>query len=452
MAKAKQTAAQIKFHKAEPAVYTGSKLYLNWLRQPVTVFWLALRWKRDMSSAVKTTYWPGIDGLRTVAFLLVFFHHSGKMPGVAGFSGITDLLNQFCAWGWLGVDLFFVISGFLITSLLLKEMGEYGSISLPLFYARRVLRIWPPYFTVIILACFFVPLLHSTLGHHFGTFLKQAGTLFWPYFLFVSNMTEIISPFCRSLGMPDIFGIDAIIAHWKLTGVDVNMVLRMLGPTWSLCIEEQFYIFWPVCLIISKTVRTRLGLLYALIGCSVALRLFLQIRYFGHTIWYLNTFAHMDPLMIGALLANYNHNSAGLQKLCAKFGALIFAIALTILAATIYSLPDIGMNSLWMTPSITWCAAAFAALVACTCYWPPCQKLFSNKILTGFGKKTYTMYLWHNFCLYQVFKWTEQLGEGWSSWVIRFVLSLIFTYLVALLSWTILEAPMNKLKNKFAHC
>jgi len=387
------------------------------------------------------------------ALWVVLFHSFSSIQHDAGRSLAVNPLALLVSWGDTGVALFFVISGFLITSLLLKEDVTYGNINLPLFYIRRILRIWPAYFSVILFACFLVPLLHAGEAHHFGAYFYHASLMFLPYAFFVSNMAQIISPLCTSHGVIDPFQIDAMAAYWRATGVNEDLILRLLGPTWSLCLEEQFYLVWPLCLSFLKTPRKRVNTLFQLIAGSFALRLFLQIYFAksGHLIWYLNTFAHLDPLMIGALLGTFNHyHRANLEKICLSQGWIILVLSLSVLAATMYSLPDIGMNRLWMTPALTWCALALAGLLACTCYWPPCQNLFSNKIIAGFGKKTYAMYLLHYYCLYQVLTLTKHFAESWSTWAIRGVLALVYAYLLALISWTILEGPLNKLKSKFA--
>src|ERR1700677_4866620 len=97
------------------------------------------------SSKAKVVYWPELDGLRALAFLLVFLSHCP--PCASG--PFLSVVNNYCAWGWVGVDLFFVLSGFLITYLLIKEKFSFGSISIVNFYKRRALRIWPLYFLML---------------------------------------------------------------------------------------------------------------------------------------------------------------------------------------------------------------------------------------------------------------------------------------------------------------
>ena len=92
----------------------------------------------------QSKYWNQLDGLRAIAFLAVFFYHLGPPPNVQGF--VIACLARVFSWGWAGVDLFFVLSGFLVTSLLLQERCKYGRIAFKLFFVRRALRIWPLYY------------------------------------------------------------------------------------------------------------------------------------------------------------------------------------------------------------------------------------------------------------------------------------------------------------------
>ena len=150
-------------------------------------------------------YRPDIDGLRAIAVLSVIFFHTG----ISGFSG-----------GFVGVDVFFVISGYLITSIILKDIKS-GEFSIARFYERRIRRIFPPLFTVI-------------------TF-----TVVVSAFLFDSNSFE---SFGRSITATTFFCSNVLF--WKESGYfDASSITKPLLHTWSLAVEEQFYIFFPLLLI-----------------------------------------------------------------------------------------------------------------------------------------------------------------------------------------------------------
>ena len=154
-------------------------------------------------------YRPEIDGLRAIAVLPVILYHAK----VAGFSG-----------GYVGVDIFFVISGYLITSLIAKDI-ELGTFSFTAFYERRMRRIFPALFAVAV-AC-----------------VVTAAIMFTP---------EDFTDFGKSLMAMSVFVSN--IFFWKTAGFDgyfdKDVVSQPLLHTWSLAIEEQFYIFFPVTLIL----------------------------------------------------------------------------------------------------------------------------------------------------------------------------------------------------------
>src|SRR5207248_1231599 len=142
---------------------------------------------------------PQLDGIRGVAILVVILHNSGRFP-------------RLFANGWMGVDLFFVLSGFLITGILLdtKESESYFKN----FYARRCLRIWPLYYSLLLFMFVLVPLLRPSEAH----IIFEKSSPWWAYPLFLQNF---LIPISTNAAGP-------------------------LAITWSLAIEEQFYLVWAV--------------------------------------------------------------------------------------------------------------------------------------------------------------------------------------------------------------
>src|SRR5687767_2907742 len=166
-----------------------------------------------MTGRRETGFIPALDGLRGIAIILVMLHHfTYYRPN----SGIDAQIASVLFFGWAGVDLFFVLSGFLITGILLdtRDSKRYFST----FYARRTLRIFPLYYLVLLLAFVVLPkfpALHPVL-------LGQVGPVDlppqWPYWLYLTNFS-----------IAD--------GGWVHGWVDV---------AWSLAIEEQFYLVWPL--------------------------------------------------------------------------------------------------------------------------------------------------------------------------------------------------------------
>jgi peptidoglycan/LPS O-acetylase OafA/YrhL len=197
---------------------------------------------------------PSFDGLRGIAILAVLFYHC--LPLLEG-----TWVAKVAMWGWSGVSLFFVLSGFLITGIIL-DSGEtprfYEN-----FFARRCLRIWPVYWLLLFLHYFFFPFVFS--GYHW--MLHDVSGAPWLFLLlFVQNLWPIALP-------------------------------GAIGPTWSLAIEQQFYLFWTP---VARWLPLRWLWLAALgmMAASPLLR-----HYYGDRLTPTNTFTHLDGLGLGALLA-----------------------------------------------------------------------------------------------------------------------------------------------------
>src|SRR5215211_7923373 len=188
-------------------------------------------------------YHPELDVLRFVAFLAVFMHHA--LPRDASVyirSGLSPAATEWLLaakeGGAFGIDLFFALSSYLITELLLREYANRGSFSISAFYVRRALRIWPLYFTFLVATVFVIP-----------TILPQES--FGPVYivsfaLFVGNWV------CATQGLP----------------------FSVASPLWSISIEEQFYIGWPLLLRwfgINRIKQLAVGML----GVAVATRVLL---------------------------------------------------------------------------------------------------------------------------------------------------------------------------------
>lgn len=150
--------------------------------------------------ATKRVFFPNLDGLRFLAFFLVYLQHGFNVPGTGG----------------VGVAFFFVLSGFLITYLILTEIGRSGRLDVRAFYVRRVLRIWPLYYATLAYSFVLYPLLKLLIGLPPTI---QAGSRAW-YLLFLSNFDVI-----------------------RLGGVEGALSTNV---TWSVAIEEQFYLTWPL--------------------------------------------------------------------------------------------------------------------------------------------------------------------------------------------------------------
>ncbi|MFZ1263728.1 MAG: acyltransferase, partial [Chitinophagaceae bacterium] len=203
------------------------------------------------------SYYPSLDGLRGVAILLVVFLHN------------FGFMNYFF-FGWLGVDLFFVLSGFLITDILLKTLDKPNF--LRNFYMRRILRIFPLFYLTLIIFLLIIPNIKSIpLDTQYYT-----GNQFW-FWTYLQNWLFVFK---------EPYG-DKILLH-----------------TWSLAVEEQFYLVWPVIILLIRKPKTIL-IVALLILVFVVIARYLIWVYKVEDLAYssLYTFTRIDGLCIGSIVA-----------------------------------------------------------------------------------------------------------------------------------------------------
>ena len=338
---------------------------------------------------------PELDGLRGIAIISVVIHHQLTPFSLPG--------------GFLGVDLFFVLSGFLITGLLLAEFDKTKTISLRRFYMRRVLRLGPALF-LYLLACILV-------AYH-------------------SQLIEI-SRQLKLIGFALIY-----LTNWRMAfGWDPS-----LDPTaiiWSLSIEEQFYLVWPLlfcgCLALKLRRQSIIIGLAAVILAIMAHRYSLLNAGADLTRLYYGTDTRADALLMGCLLALLPSADGVWTKRWLNLAAILSAAALTYLIATASFSDQFlyrgGYTAVALLAGIVIMVAANSPpwILAITLRWRP---------LRWFGKISYGLYLWH----WLVVRSTSFYYLGyWEPWV-RLALAIG----IASASFYLFERPFNKLKSRFA--
>jgi peptidoglycan/LPS O-acetylase OafA/YrhL len=378
-------------------------------------------------------YYPQLDGLRTLAFLMVFFSHTMPFPLTAELARFPvlvfaiDFFNRLKDWGWAGVDLFFVLSAFLITSLLLRERRILGKVSFRQFMMRRILRIWPLYYFMILLAFLILPA--------FGYFAPLGSSAWWDM---VQDHALLYALFLVNTGF--IFGATAALPEF-------------ITVAWSVAMEEQFYLVWGG--ILSRL--TRRSTLYLIVLTAMPATMLIRaalVYQTGRSDMIGFTFAHLDPILIGILLALLiNDGRIRLEKLY-KAGPYLFILPCLFFAVLAQTAPGYDQND----PSIIYILSLIA--VACGMFllsllvWPPAARLFSHPWLVRIGQRTYGMYFLHllagQLAIRLVAKPLETYFPDWIvAWFTVMILALLMTWLMATLTWHFLEIPFLKLRKRF---
>lgn len=362
-------------------------------------------------------YFPSIDGLRGIAILLVAWYHAPFLfRDATGFpQEMFQGTFQRIFWGmsiagWVGVDLFFVVSGFLISSILLRSREAGGS--LQVFWYRRGLRILP-------LAILYLSILQLNTAFHDPLGILNSFDGWLAYLFYFGNI------------------------HIALNGWQPVVVMIL----WSLAVEEQFYIFWPI-LVHYLTRRKLLFLSLMIIALSPLARSFVSSVY-GYPAVYVFTLCRLDALASGAVLALlFSNQSSKIQTIisCRRLAPLALVVLLsTFIIPFSPSFPQTrpGMFTLF---GYTWIAIALAILVGASIGSEARgRSLLSNGALMFMGKRCYGFYLWHALVAAVIRKLVDTLSLdiGFYGQLSLWLIGLLF---IATASWSFFERPILNLK------
>ncbi|MCW2854675.1 MAG: putative acyltransferase [Marmoricola sp.] len=298
---------------------------------------------------------PDIQGLRAVAVLLVVLYHAG-VPGLRG--------------GFVGVDVFFVISGFLITGQLAKELERTGRISLLAFYARRARRLLPPAALVVVASLIFA---------HF----------FMPFSQLVSLTRDAL--------YTAIYGINYHLAIEGVNYQNASAPPSAFQHFWSLAVEEQFYLVWPllmiICAVVGRNRLRRVLLIFAIVAvCAVTLKLSIVTTPKDSPMAYFGIQTRAWELGIGALIALMSPAIAGLPDRAARLLGASGLVAV-IASAFVYSDQTPYPGSAALVPVLGTAAIIAAGTRAV-------DRSVESRLLSGgamqyIGRASYTWYLWH---------------------------------------------------------
>lgn len=342
-----------------------------------------------MSDKFKLIYYPQLDGLRGIAILIVLFFHA-KFPFFSG--------------GYIGVDIFFVLSGFLITSLLIQEFIKNGTIDFKKFYIRRFKRLFP--------ALFFFILIYSILSY------------------FILN---------KSLNLIFLESTIALTYTSNLFQAFQIHDLTLINHTWSLSIEEQFYLLWPILLFILLKFRFKINNIFVSI-ILISIFVFLWRNYLiivespPFIRLYTGFDTRLDSLMLGCAMSIFiNYFKKDILNNIILNCILITCISYFIYIISQMSWLDIRMFTLhFYLVSISSSLFIYCILISKN---KIVSTIIKNKYLVEIGKISYGLYLWH----YPIFRILRQEHSP----IFVLLVGGIISVLIALISYHFVEKKFH---------
>ncbi len=350
-------------------------------------------------------YFPELDGMRFIAFLLVYLFHRGvpwalltrsfqSLADAANFclasTGVSrwSLSNQFGRTvthrlqenGGFGVQLFFILSGYLIATLLLREEARFGRIALRAFWIRRILRIWPLYYLVVLIGFFVLPPFQAPFS--MPDYLSMLRIHLMPFALFLGNWSMVL--------------INPIPSD-------------SLSVLWSVCVEEQFYLIVPlfIALVLS---RFRIPLVGFLLVASIAVRYWNASRSESPLAIVYNTFAQFDTLCSGVLLAlvmGWNRDRPILARWLRYLQWPVYATTLWL-----FSQPKLGQGSVshrtWDYVWVWMCGVALVMVAIWGQGW--LRKALAYSRIVWLGKISYGLYMYHEIAIWVRERVTYRVG------------------------------------------
>jgi peptidoglycan/LPS O-acetylase OafA/YrhL len=352
---------------------------------------------------MKLTYRPEIDGLRAIAVGAVIAYHAE----------ITIFGHQPFKGGFIGVDIFFVISGYLITSIILKELITTGSFSYKHFYERRIRRILPALLLVMLVSLPFA----------------------WIYLL-PSSFIDFSKSILYSLGFSSNF-------YFHYSGQEYGAMDALYKPflhTWSLSVEEQFYIFFPIILLLTFKYFKKYLIHILVISFTISLGLsdWGSKNYPSVTFYFLHT--RVWELLAGSILA-YFEITFGYRSRNQKLNYILPSIGLILIGYSILFFENKIFYPLFYTLS--------PIIGVCLIIWfshkdEIITKLLSTKLFVGIGLISYSLYLWH----YPVFAFVK-INEFASGDLSKKLFLIPLLLMLSIISFFLVEKKFRERKFDF---
>jgi peptidoglycan/LPS O-acetylase OafA/YrhL len=371
---------------------------------------------------------PALDGVRGVAVLLVLLFHGHILRYVEpGGSPVDAVFLEVAQLGWMGVDLFFVLSGFLITGILYETRTRPRYFRN--FYLRRTVRIFPLYYATLVLLLMVLPNLPAgwVPPEKVERLLRVEGEQWW-FWLYLSNVA---------------------------TAIEGAWVFGVLDIAWSLSIEEQFYVFWPF-FVLRLNRRQLMRLCGAAMVVALIVRLVLTLKGTSPVSIYVLTPARMDLLLAGGWVALAARGPGGVRGLLAPAVRAFAGSSVALCALTFWRGGFDNMDPVMQTAGFSLLAVQLSALLVFAVALPPHSRLvraLSWAPLRLFGKYSYAMYLFHlplialvRDAVYGREQFLTLAGARLPGQLLFYAMSTALIFGAAALSWHCFEKHWLKLK------
>lgn len=368
----------------------------------------------ELTNNQSMKYFKHLDSIRFIAAMMIVVLHAygtyqdwfGKQ--IINFESpiLTKISNQFIQNLGIGVDIFFLLSGFLITYILLEEKKHNDSINILYFMIRRSFRIWPLYFLIIGVTPFLV------------AWLGVEKPEYWSNILFINNFRAI----------------------------ETGLWTYPFSHFWSIAIEEHFYLIWPF--IVAFTPKNKmLSVSYILILTSIVFRLYFSFTTENSYGWiYLHTLSRMDVLIIGGIIAYYYSEKPFEVKLSYTVRLLLIAILIISLSIEQYS----NWETQFMAGFKKYFYIILIGLIMLDYNFNSALKyrLSNFSIFNYLGKVSYGIYMYHNVLSVIIIKKVMYRIESESS-LIFFMLMISFSILVPIISYELFEKHFLKIASRY---
>lgn len=359
----------------------------------------------DLPTDTRVLYQPALDGIRLVAFLLVFLHHSPLFAS-------STILSHLFQYGWVGVELFFLISSLLFMNLLEAEYRKNGRISASRFYIRRILRIYP------LMVAFAVGMVLYFRTFQDAALMRLAG---------IVTMTDNIVTAAQGY----------------------NATTPFTAHLWTLSFEFQVYSVIPLVFMAWKRMGDRRFILALLCfyACCFAARLLVTWLGAPHPVVWVLPFLHPEAILIGLVLGT---------GVLSRVPALVWPVLLVLASWAFISTPVPWTGLYPAALSYPFAALACLSMVETVRRFTAVRTLFSTRAFVFLGTISFGLYVFHPFGLYLggsvsgMTGWISNVQTDATSYWLHTGTGLAITLLLSVVSYYVLEAPFLRLKDRFA--